>query len=195
MVKRVGLLGGTFDPPHIGHLVAADQVRDRLDLDEVRLVVNNQPWQKLGSRLITPAEQRLELVVAAVADSAGLVAESVELDLGGPSYTVITLEELRRREPETEWLVIVGADAAAGLATWHRADELRRAERFVVVDRPGTTTERLAGWRIERVAIPSLNISSTELRELCREGRSVRHLTPDRVIPLLDRWGLYRQEP
>ncbi len=194
MAKRVGLLGGTFDPPHNGHLVVADQVRQRLDLDEVRLVVSNQPWQKVGSRAITPAPQRLELVAAAVADDDGLRAESVELELGGPSYTVVSLQELRRREPDTEWFVIVGADAAAGLDTWHRADELKATERFIVVDRPGSTTAPPAGWRIERVSMPSVNVSSTQLRALWGQGCSVRYLTPDRVIPLLHRWGLYRQE-
>ncbi|MDH3683209.1 MAG: adenylyltransferase/cytidyltransferase family protein, partial [Acidimicrobiia bacterium] len=94
MPKRVGILGGTFDPPHIGHLVVGDQVRDCLDLDEVRLVVSNSPWQKVGGRSITPAHQRLELVAAAVADAPGLVASDIEIDLGGSSYTIVTLDAL-----------------------------------------------------------------------------------------------------
>ena len=194
MVKRVGILGGTFDPPHVGHLVVADQVLDRLNLDEVRLVVSNSPWQKVGSRIITPAEQRLQMVEAAVVGSPGLVASSIEIELGGSSYTKVTLDALAEREPAVEWLVVVGADAAAGLDTWHQADVLKAQHRFVVVNRPGAAGEVPEGWRYETVEIPALDVSSTELRRLVAEGRSVRHLVSDGVVPLLDAWGLYRQE-
>lgn len=195
MTKRIGLLGGTFDPPHIGHLVVADQVRDRLALDEVRLVVSNESWQKVGSRVITPAEQRFALVEAAVADTPGLVASSIELVLGGPSYTAATLEALDAREPDIEWLVIVGADAAAGLETWHRARELRAERRFVVVNRPGTEAKPPDGWTCTFVDIPALDLSSTELRQFVAAGRSIRHLVPDGVMQRLSALGLYRQDP
>ncbi len=194
MVKRVGILGGTFDPPHVGHLVVADQVLDRLDLDEVRLVVSNSPWQKIGSRIITSPGQRLEMVEAAVASSPGLVASSIEIELGGSSYTKVTLDALSEREPDVEWLVIVGADAASGLETWHQAEALKVERRFVVVNRPGTPSEVPDGWRYVRVDIPALDVSSTDLRRLVGEGRSVRHLVSDGVVPLLGAWGLYRQE-
>jgi nicotinate-nucleotide adenylyltransferase len=121
MSQRVGILGGTFDPPHIGHLIAADQVRDQLALDEVRLVVSNRPWQKAGSRPITEAARRLELVRAAVADAPGLAASSIEVELGGSSYTAVTLDALGEAEPGTEWLVVVGADAAARLSDTSRS--------------------------------------------------------------------------
>lgn len=195
MTKRVGILGGTFDPPHVGHLVVADQVGDRLGLDEVRLVVSNQPWQKVGSREITSASRRLELVQAAVGGCPGLVASSIEIELGGPSYTLVTLEALAGREPNVDWVVIVGADAAAGLDTWHRADELREQHRLAVVNRPGSDGDPPPGWRYDRVEMPALDISSTELRRLAAEGRSVRHLTPAPVVQRLEAWGLYRREP
>ncbi len=189
---RVGLLGGTFDPPHVGHLVVADQVRSRLGLDEVRLVVSNQSWQKVGQRAITSPERRLEMVEAAVGDAPGLAVSSVEIELGGPSYTAATLDELDRREPDTEWLVIVGADAAAGLDSWHRAEELRVGRRFVVVNRPGVDRQPPAGWDTEAVEIPALDVSSTDLRRLVATGRSIRFLTPEPVVQRLRAWGLYR---
>ena len=200
MSRRIGLLGGTFDPPHVGHLVVGDQVADQLGLDEVRLVVSNNPWQKVGSRDITDAARRLQLVEAAVADAPGLAASDVELRMGGPSYTMATLEQLRSDEPDVAWSVIVGADAAAGLDTWHRAAELRANERFIVVNRPGfAASERSgappAGWAFDPVRIPALDLSSTELRRLVAAGRSIRHLTPAPVVQLLDAWSLYRQSP
>lgn len=192
--KRVGILGGTFDPPHLGHLVVADQVLDQLGLDEIRLVVNNSPWQKVGDRPITPPERRLALVEAAVGQGAApqVVASAVEIELGGPSYSLVTLEALTAREPGTEWLVVVGADAAAGLDTWHRAGELRERYGFVVVDRPGHDRPPPSGWRCQPVEIPALDVSSSELRRLVAAGRSIRWLTPDPVVELIDRWQLYR---
>lgn len=193
MTARIGLLGGTFDPLHVAHLVVADQVLDQLGLDEVRLVVNHRPWQKEGGRTITPSDRRLEMVAAAVEPFDGLVASDVEICLGGPSYTVETLAALEKAEPDTEWLVIVGADAAAGLDTWHEAEKLRLEREFVVVNRPGEPDIDPPGWRTRRVEIPSLAVSSTEIRALAAEGRSVRHLVPEPVIHRMDQWGLYRR--
>lgn len=198
-LRRIGLLGGTFDPPHVGHLVVADQVLDQLGLDEVRLVVNNRPWQKVGRRVITAADRRYEMVATAVAGAPGLIASDIEMRLGGPSYTMVTIEALTETEPDVEWLVIVGADAAAGLDTWHRAEDLRATQRFVVVNRGGVNDGKIAdsvpdGWRYEAVEIPALDVSSSELRELVAVGRSVRHLVPDAVVQLLDAWGLYRSD-
>lgn len=195
MTQRVGLLGGTFDPLHIGHLVVADQVLDQLGLDEVRFVVNHQPWQKVGERAITSSDRRFEMVAAALEPYEGLVPSDVEICLGGPSYTVETLAVLEASEPDVEWLVIVGADAAAGLDTWHEAEKLRQEREFVVVNRPGRPAADPAGWRLRRVEIPSLEVSSTEIRRLVAAGRSVRHLVPDVVMHRVTQWGLYRQGP
>lgn len=193
MTARIGLLGGTFDPLHVAHLVVADQVLDQFGLDEVRLVVNHRPWQKEGDREITSSARRLEMVAAAVAPFEGLAASDVEICLGGLSYTVETLAALEKDEPDTEWLVIVGADAAAGLDTWHQADRLRLEREFVVVNRPGEPDVDPPGWRTRRVEIPSLDVSSTEIRALVAAGRSVRHLVPESVIHRMDEWGLYRR--
>jgi nicotinate-nucleotide adenylyltransferase len=192
--RRVGVLGGTFDPPHLGHLVVADQVLWALSLDEVMLVPANQPWQKVGQRPITPAERRLAMTRAAVGDAAGLSVSPIELELGGPSYTSVTLAALSDRYPGTEWLVIVGADAAAGLDTWHDTDRLRRQATIVVVNRPGADFQPPTGWRWELVEIPSISISGTGLRRRVAQGGSIRFLTPDAVIDHIRQWSLYRDD-
>lgn len=186
------MLGGTFDPPHLGHLIVADQVLTALSLDEVVLVPANQPWQKVGHRAITPADQRLAMTVAAVGDSWGLSVSAIELELGGPSYTSVTLAALAERDPETEWLVIVGADAAAGLDSWHDTERLREQATIVVVNRPGADFQPPTGWRWELVEIPSVAISGTGLRRRVAQGGSIRFLTPDPVIDHIREWNLYR---
>ena len=190
--SRIGILGGTFDPPHLGHLIVADQVLHALDLDEVILVPANEPWQKVGSRKITAAEKRLELTRAAVGDAAGLSVSGIELRLGGPSYTSVTLDALSEERPEAEWLVIVGADAAAGLDTWHNTERLRTQATIVVVNRPGADFQPPTGWSWELVEIPSVAISGTGLRRRIAQGISVNFLTPGPVIELIREWGLYR---
>jgi len=193
--RRVGLLGGTFDPPHIGHLVAGQQTLEQLELDEVWFVVANQPWQKEGSRLITPAEERMRWTEASVEDVPGMVASDVEIRLGGPTYTIDTLAALDAEHPDTEWFVILGADAAAGLDTWHRADELRDVLQVVVVSRPGSHLDPPPGWHITAVQMPALDISSTELRMMVSQGRSIRFLVRDGVAQMVESAGAYRPKP
>ncbi len=190
-MKRVGLLGGTFDPPHLGHLVVAVEALDQLGLDEVRLVVANDPWQKSDERRVTPADVRFALVERAVEGLSGVVASDVEIERGGATYTIDTLERLTSVEPDTSWSVIVGADAAAGLETWHRADELRHRAEFVVVNRGDDERDAPAGWRSVRLSIPGIDISSTLLRGRVADGVGIRLLTPDAVIADIDRRGLY----
>ena len=189
--RRVGVFGGTFDPPHIGHLVTAADVRFRLDLDVVLMVVANEPWQKVGTREVSPAEDRLAMVRAAVRDEPGVEASDLELRRGGASYTIDTLRELARTEPDAELFLVLGGDAAAGLDTWERPAEVAAACRIVVVDRPGSTSAVPEGFRVDRVDVPRLEVSSTELRARVREGRPTRHLLPDAVISLIAERGLY----
>jgi nicotinate-nucleotide adenylyltransferase len=173
-------------------LVAAVDAQQELDLDVVLLVVANVPWQKVGSRAISPAEDRLALVEAAVADAPFLEVSDLEIRRGGSSYTADTLEELQRSEPDAELFVILGDDAAAGFATWERYEEVAARATLVVVDRPGSPTpvDRRFDW--VRVDIPELEISSTELRERVAAGRSIRFLTPSRVASAIADRGLYR---
>lgn len=192
MIRRLGLFGGTFDPPHVGHLVTAVNVRYELDLDVVVLMVANVPWQKAGSRPITPALDRLAMVEAAVADVDGLEAGRLEIDLGGPSYTAVTLAALAEHHPGAELFTIVGDDAAAGLATWDRWQEVVERSRMVVVDRPGEAVEldpQLAWIRIE---VPRLEVSSTDLRARFSDGRPLDYLVTDEVLDVIAARRLYR---
>jgi len=191
---RLGILGGTFDPVHAGHLVAAVNARHELELDLVLLVVANEPWQKVGSRPVTPAADRLALVEAAVDGVDGLEASAIEIARGGPSYTADTVAALRERYPAAELYLIVGADAAAGLGTWERIEEVRSQVVLVVVNRPGTTMGRLAllqGWVARMVEVPALEISSTELRDRVASGRPLDFLVPMAAIRVIRERGLY----
>ena len=189
---RLGIYGGTFDPIHVGHLVLAVNVRHELRLDRLLLVPANRPWQKVGTREITNAEDRLALVEAAVHGVEGLEASRLEIDRGGTSYTADTLAELRAMDPDAELFVIVGSDAATGLPSWERASEVRDAATIVVVGRPGTEAEEaLPGWRWERVRMPLLEISSSDVRARFADGRPVEFLTTQPVIDCIRARGLY----
>ena len=192
MIRRLGLFGGTFDPPHVGHLVTAVNVRYELDLDVVVLMVANVPWQKAGSRPITPALDRLAMVEAAVADVDGLEAGRLEIDLGGPSYTAVTLAALAEQHPGAELFTIVGDDAAAGLATWDRWEEVVERSQMVVVDRPGEAVELDPQLDWIRIEVPRLEVSSTDLRARFGDGRPLDYLVTDEVLDVIAARRLYR---
>lgn len=189
---RIGVFGGTFDPPHVGHLVTAVNVRHALGLDIVILMVNNLPWQKLGSRPITPAPDRFAMVSAAVAGVPGLVAGDHEIRAGGESYTADTLATLAAEHPGADLYTIVGDDAAAGIRTWERVDEVVRTSRMVVVDRPGGHAELDPSIDWIRVEVPRLEVSSTDLRARCVDGRPLDYLVTDEVLAVIAERGLYR---
>jgi nicotinate-nucleotide adenylyltransferase len=191
--RRLGVFGGTFDPPHVGHLAVAVNARHALRLDEVLLVVANVPWQKAGERQVSPAADRLAMVEAAVGDVAGLEPSDLEIRRGGDSFTADTLAELHAAEPDAELFLILGSDAAAGLDTWERRDEVQRLAVIVVVERPGEEGARPpAGWRYERVECPRLEVSSTDLRARVADGRPLDFLVPDAVISCIESRHLYR---
>ena len=190
-IRRVGLFGGTFDPPHVGHLVTAVNVRHALDLDVVVLMVANVPWQKLGVRSISAAEDRLAMVDAAVADVDGLVAGRNEIDRGGHSYTADTLAELGDAFLGAELFTIVGDDAAAAITTWERYAEVAERSALVVVDRPGAPVELPDGFDWIRVEVPRLEVSSTDLRARVRDGRPLDYLVTEPVLGIIRDRGLY----
>lgn len=193
MPQRIGLFGGTFDPPHVGHLVTAVNVRHALELDLVVLMVANVPWQKLGSRAITPAGQRLAMVEAAVADVPGLAAGRAEIDRGGPSFTADTLVQLARENPGAELFTIMGDDAAAGFETWTRYREVAEISHLVVVDRPGEAVALPEGYPWIHVEVPHLDVSSTDLRARCADGRPLDYLVTEPVLEVIRRLGIYQE--
>jgi len=189
---RIGIFGGTFDPPHVGHLATAVNVTHDLHLDRMLLVVANVPWQKVGTRQISSPADRLAMVEAAVAASPLLDASSLELERGGETYTADTLSELSAQDPDAELFLVVGADAAAGLDTWKRPDEIRERCTVVVVDRPGRRNGRPPeSWEYVHVPVPQIDISSSDLRERFRDGRPVDYLVPPEVLAVITRRGIY----
>ncbi|MFZ1490272.1 MAG: nicotinate-nucleotide adenylyltransferase [Ilumatobacteraceae bacterium] len=192
MPRRIGLFGGTFDPPHVGHLVTAVNVRHALSLDVVVLMVANVPWQKESSRRITDAEDRFAMVAAAVEGVDGLLAGRLEIDHGGPSFTADTLAELRRCCPSAELYTIVGDDAAAGLPTWERFGEVVANSHIVVVDRPGAPVQLPEGIHWVRVEVPRLEVSSTDLRARFVDGRPLDYLVTAPVLDVIAERALYR---
>ena len=191
IAERLGILGGTFDPVHVGHLVAAVNVRHALSLDRVLLVVANEPWQK-SRRALTPAADRLAVVEAAVAGTEGVEASAIEIDRGGPSYTADTLQQLVDEEPLRQLFLVVGADVAAELGTWRRPDDVARLATLVVVSRGGSPpVDPGPPWRVEHVDIPALEISSSDLRARAADGRPLEHLVPLPAIACIRQRGLY----
>jgi nicotinate-nucleotide adenylyltransferase len=191
MPERLGVFGGTFDPPHVGHLVTAVNVRYALGLDRVLLVVANVPWQKEGSRLITPAADRLWLTAEAVRGVEGLEASGLELERGGRSYTADTLAELARRQPGVELFTILGEDAAAGFLSWERYGEVAARSTLVVVDRPGIRAALPGGFDWVHVEVPRLEVSSSDLRDRVLDGRPLDFLLPPAVIAGIRDRNLY----
>ncbi|HEU5148993.1 MAG TPA: nicotinate-nucleotide adenylyltransferase [Iamia sp.] len=190
--RRLGLLGGTFDPPHIGHLVAAVSVGDALGLDEVWLVPNGDPWQK-RDRPVTAAAVRLEMARAAAVGVPGVAVSDVEVRRPGPSFTIDTVHQLRAEDPDRDLVVIMGRDSAAGLPTWERHEELLAGVDLAVVDRAGVGARpELPGGRVTIVPMRHIEVSSTELRRLVAEGRPVVPLVAPAVAELIARHGLYR---
>lgn len=187
MTMRIGLLGGTFDPVHHGHLVVAQAALEELELDEVRLVVAGDPWMK---ETTTPAAVRVELARLAVADNDELEVDDRECRRDGPTYTVDTLLELRDEHPEAELVFLLGADAAQRLEQWHRSEGLFTLARFVVVNRPGHRIPELPA-QVDVLEVPPMDVSSTQLRELAGRGRSLRYLVPEAVRRRIGEYGLY----
>jgi nicotinate-nucleotide adenylyltransferase len=190
-VTRLGVYGGTFDPVHIGHLVVANDVRHQLGLDRVLLVVANEPWQK-ADRVVASAEDRFDLVAAAVGDVPGLEPSRLEIDRGGQSYTVDTLEQLHGADPDAELHLVVGADVTDELHTWKRPDDIRRLATLVVVNRGGTASPTLPeGWRVKTVGIPDLEVSSSEVRRRLASGAPIDFLVHPDVVRLIRERALY----
>jgi nicotinate-nucleotide adenylyltransferase len=189
---RIGIFGGTFDPIHTAHLEVAESVRQALGLDRMLLVVANQPWQKEDGRTLTPAEDRYAMVEAAVAGRSGLEPCRLEIDRGGPSYTIDTVRQLKESYPGAELIVVVGSDVVPGLTTWREEPALRDEVTLAVVGRPGVPpVVTPPGWRAVNVPVAPFNVSSTELRRRLEAGGAVQGLVPEAVVRCIRQRGLY----
>ena len=190
--ERIGVFGGTFDPPHLGHLAIALEVGHALSLDRVLLVVAGDPWQKTAHRSISSAVDRLAMVHAAVDGCPGVEVSGIEVDRDGPSYMIDTLADLARTRPAADLFMIVGSDTAQGLATWHRPADVRDAATTVVVDRGGREGGRPPeGWPHLVVDVPALEVSSSDLRRRVRAGEPIRGLMPKAVADIVEGRSLY----
>jgi nicotinate-nucleotide adenylyltransferase len=189
---RIGVYGGTFDPIHVAHLAVAAQVKHQLRLDTVLFVVANVPWQKAQVRYVSNVEDRYAMVEAAIGEYGGFVASRIEIDRGGDSYTADTLAALAR--PDRELFLIIGSDLVDDLTSWNRWEEIPPLCTLAVCHRPGEAErgELAPGWRSATVRSPALEISSTELRAMGREGRPLDFLVPKPVLDVIHERGLYR---
>jgi nicotinate-nucleotide adenylyltransferase len=193
--RRVGVMGGTFDPIHHGHLVAASEVQAWFDLDEVIFVPTGEPWQK-SDRVVSEAEHRYLMTVVATASNPRFNVSRVDIDRGGPTYTIDTLRDLTKALPEADLYFITGADALAELFTWRDADELFELAQFVGCTRPGyemspSSLEGIPANRVTILEIPALAISSTECRARRAKGEPVWYLVPDGVVQYIAKHDLY----
>ncbi|MBM3660527.1 MAG: nicotinate (nicotinamide) nucleotide adenylyltransferase [Actinobacteria bacterium] len=190
MAEKIGVLGGTFDPVHHGHLAAAADVRHALGLDRVLLVVAGDPWQKRG-RVEASARDRLALTEVAVVGIDGVEASAVEVDRAGASVTADTLESLGA--PDRDLYLVLGADAVANMGSWRRLEDTKALATVVVVERAGDLDVHPPGegWRYVHVRIPRLDISSTDLRARLHAGRPVDGLVPPAVVAEIHARGLY----
>lgn len=186
--RRIGLFGGSFDPPHNGHLKVAEAARDTLQLDEVRFVVAARPWMK--STVASPS-QRVEMTRLLVKDTPGFVVDDSELDRDGPTYTVDTLEAIAAQQPDATLVFLLGVDTAAHLASWHRIEDALALAQFVVLTRPGYQPDGSISLPV--IAVPELAISSGEIRTRLENGGDVARLLPKSVLSYIAEHDLYRQ--
>ncbi|MHC2998994.1 nicotinate-nucleotide adenylyltransferase [Microbacterium sp. HJ5] len=190
---RIGVMGGTFDPIHHGHLVAASEVAQWFDLDEVVFVPTGEPWQKDG---VSPSEHRYLMTVIATASNPRFTVSRVDIDRSGPTYTIDTLRDLKAQRPDAELYFITGADAIAQILSWRDHDELWDLAHFVAVSRPGhvLSTDGLPSDDVSQLEIPALAISSTDCRDRVEQGHPVWYLVPDGVVQYIAKHHLYRSK-
>lgn len=190
---RIGVMGGTFDPIHHGHLVAASEVAHSFDLDEVVFVPTGQPWHKDEVSL---SEHRYLMTVIATASNPDFTVSRVDIDRDGPTYTIDTLRDLKRERPDSELFFITGADAVAQILSWRDHDGLWDLAHFVAVSRPGhvLSTDGLPSADVSQLEVPALSISSTDCRDRVRSGEPVWYLVPDGVVQYIAKHHLYRSK-
>ncbi|QFF99503.1 nicotinate-nucleotide adenylyltransferase [Psychrobacillus glaciei] len=188
MSKKVGILGGTFNPPHIGHLIIANEVLSALNLDELRFMPNATPPHKKKDERVSEVE-RLKMVQLAIKDVPKMAVETIEMDRGGTSYTFDTMELLQAREPSTTFFFIIGGDQVEYLSNWYRVNELVEKVQIVGVPRPNTSIE--TAYPIIKLAIPQIELSSTLIRNRLENGKTTKFLIPELVRDFIQKEKLY----
>ncbi|WP_081625394.1 nicotinate-nucleotide adenylyltransferase [Mycobacterium sp. 141] len=197
--RRLGVMGGTFDPIHNGHLVAASEVADLFELDEVVFVPTGEPWQK-HDRPVSAAEDRYLMTVIATASNPRFSVSRVDIDRGGPTYTADTLRDLRKLNVDSDLFFITGADALASILSWQNWEELFSMAKFVGVSRPGyeldgkhilAVRQELPSDALQLVEVPALAISSSDCRQRAEALRPIWYLVPDGVVQYVAKRGLY----
>ncbi|MFI8995174.1 nicotinate-nucleotide adenylyltransferase [Streptomyces sp. NPDC053542] len=193
--RRLGVMGGTFDPIHNGHLVAASEVASQFHLDEVIFVPTGQPWQK-SHKAVSPAEDRYLMTVIATASNPQFSVSRIDIDRGGKTYTIDTLRDLRAEHTDADLFFITGADALGQILTWRDAEELFSLAHFIGVTRPGhvLADPGLPEGGVSLVEVPALAISSTDCRSRVAQGEPVWYLVPDGVVRYIDKRRLYRDD-
>lgn len=189
---RLGVMGGTFDPIHHGHLVAASEVAAVFDLDEVVFVPTGQPWQK-AQQEVSAAEHRYLMTVIATASNPRFTVSRVDIDRPGPTFTIDTLRDLRRMRPEADLFFITGADAMAQILSWKDSEELWSLAHFVGVTRPGHELDGMGRTDVSLLEVPAMSISSTDCRNRVQEHNPVWYLVPDGVVQYIAKYRLYVQ--
>jgi nicotinate-nucleotide adenylyltransferase len=190
----VGLFGGSFNPPHVAHLIVAEVARDQFGLDEVWWIPNATPPHKSSDEL-ADVEHRLEMTKRAVSDNLAFQLCDIEIERAGVSYTVETVRALQEQYPDTDFGLIIGSDSLDHFAEWHRPDEIAERVPLVVYKRPGvidTVPEPRFARHVRFVAAPVMEVSGTEIRSRCRSGRSIRYLVPEGVRSYIEENGLYQ---
>ncbi|WP_301537962.1 nicotinate-nucleotide adenylyltransferase [Arthrobacter sp. PAMC 25486] len=188
----MGVMGGTFDPIHHGHLVAASEVASVFKLDEVIFVPTGQPWQKAKNQ-VSAAEHRYLMTVIATAANPQFTVSRVDIDRPGPTFTIDTLRDLREMRPEAELFFITGADALAQIMSWKDNEELWQLAHFVGVTRPGHVLTDMGRSDVSLLEVPAMAISSTDCRQRVAEHNPVWYLVPDGVVQYIAKYGLYVQ--
>jgi nicotinate-nucleotide adenylyltransferase len=193
VVTRVGIMGGTFDPIHHGHLVAASEVATLFHLDEVIFVPTGTPWQK-SARQVSPAEHRYLMTVIATASNPRFWVSRVDIDRTGPTYTIDTINDIRSQRPEAELFFITGADALEQILSWKDAEQALKLAHFVGVTRPGyeLTDAHLPTDAVTLVDVPAMAISSSDCRTRVANRQPVWYLVPDGVVQYINKHRLYR---
>lgn len=183
-------MGGTFDPIHIAHLVAASEVHNALKLDRVIFIPAGNPWQKAHLE-IAPAEQRLEMVALAISGDSRFESSDIEISRIGPTYAIDTVQQLKQENPNNEYFWIVGTDALKGMPTWHNFAELQKLITIVAVNRNGVSRVAV-DFPYTYVEMPEIDISATEIRSRINEGKPINYLVPNAVATFISSAGLYK---